>query len=245
MSDRRCWISTGRCPRVCARRSPRALGGVSAAPWDSFNLATHVGDDPRDVAANRARLRELLALPAEPVWLNQVHGTDVADLDARRSGRCHRRRMPPSRTRPAASAWSWWPTACPCCSRTRDGRRVGAAHAGWRGLAAGVLEQHRERAGSARRANSRPGWARRSRASTSKWATKCALRSWRADAGAVDCFERERARTLAGGSRRARAPAARGARRHRRQRRAVVHVRGPRAVLFASARRARAAAWRR
>ena len=42
------------------------LGGVSAAPWDSFNLATHVGDDPAHVAANRARLRALLDLPAEP-----------------------------------------------------------------------------------------------------------------------------------------------------------------------------------
>ena len=58
------------------------LGGVSAAPWDSFNVAAHVGDAPESVAANRARLREKLQLPAEPAWLNQVHGAEVVDLDA-------------------------------------------------------------------------------------------------------------------------------------------------------------------
>ena len=57
-------------------------GGVSLPPWDSMNLGTHVGDAPDAVATNRGRLKSLLRLPAEPCWLNQVHGTDVADLDA-------------------------------------------------------------------------------------------------------------------------------------------------------------------
>jgi YfiH family protein len=116
------------------------LGGVSDSPWDSFNLATHVGDSAAHVAANRARLRELLKLAAEPAWLTQVHGVAVSDLDA----------APASRTPVTADAavTSRTGTACvvmvadclPVLFCSRDGRRIGAAHAGWRGLAAGVLE---------------------------------------------------------------------------------------------------------
>lgn len=58
--------------------STTRAGGVGVEPFDSLNLGTHVGDDPAAVAANRVRLRALL--PAEPGWLNQVHGTAVVDL---------------------------------------------------------------------------------------------------------------------------------------------------------------------
>jgi YfiH family protein len=117
------------------------LGGVSLPPWDSFNLAMHVGDDPAHVAANRARLQELKGFPAEPVWLNQVHGIDVVNLDA-----THEFAAPPAAD---ASVTSKEKVACvvmvadclPVLFCTRDGTRVGAAHAGWRGLAAGVLER--------------------------------------------------------------------------------------------------------
>ncbi|MGA9369057.1 MAG: laccase domain-containing protein, partial [Steroidobacteraceae bacterium] len=54
-------------------------GGVSQPPFDSCNIAAHVGDEPRAVAENRRRLRERLELPAEPAWLTQVHGARVAD----------------------------------------------------------------------------------------------------------------------------------------------------------------------
>jgi YfiH family protein len=115
------------------------LGGFSQAPWDSFNLGAHVGDAPEHVASNRARLRELLDLPGEPGWLNQVHGTEVADLDS------------PSTQSPVTADASIASTAGKACVimvadclpvlfASRDGRRIGAAHAGWRGLAAGVLE---------------------------------------------------------------------------------------------------------
>jgi YfiH family protein len=117
------------------------LGGASLAPWDSFNLGAHVGDSPPHVTANRARLRELLELPGEPAWLNQVHGVDVADLDA----------APPAAVPLAADAAVSGAAgrACvimvadclPVLFASRDGRRIGAAHAGWRGLAAGVLER--------------------------------------------------------------------------------------------------------
>ncbi len=69
-------------PRGVRAAFTTRLGGASLAPWDSFNLGSHVGDSPPHVGANRARLRELLELPAEPAWLNQVHGVEVADLDA-------------------------------------------------------------------------------------------------------------------------------------------------------------------
>ncbi|HEX5127968.1 MAG TPA: laccase domain-containing protein, partial [Rhodocyclaceae bacterium] len=59
-------------------------GGVSAAPYDSFNLGGRAGDDPACVAANRAALRKLL--PSGPVWLQQVHGAHVVDADVLRDG---------------------------------------------------------------------------------------------------------------------------------------------------------------
>ncbi|HEY0665277.1 MAG TPA: laccase domain-containing protein, partial [Gallionella sp.] len=67
-----------------APRNVRALqttrsGGVSAAPYDSLNLGSHVGDAPMAVARNRMSLNTLL--PSEPVWLEQVHGTGVANAD--------------------------------------------------------------------------------------------------------------------------------------------------------------------
>lgn len=116
------------------------LGGVSAGAWDSFNVATHVNDAPAHVAANRARLRQLLHLQAEPAWLNQVHGVAVSNLDA----------GPLAATPVTADAavTSLGAHACvvmvadclPVLFTTRDGSRIGAAHAGWRGLASGVLE---------------------------------------------------------------------------------------------------------
>jgi hypothetical protein len=121
---------------VCTIRD----GGVSAGPYRSLNLADHVGDDPASVAANRARLVAALDLAEEPLWLHQVHGATIVRADAieRPSG-------PP--TADAAIAFG---RARPCVVLTADclpvlfcdraGRAVAAAHAGWRGLAAGVLQ---------------------------------------------------------------------------------------------------------
>jgi len=115
-------------------------GGVSTGPWGSLNLATHVGDDPVAVAHNRALLRRELGLPAEPVWLEQVHGTQVVALGAG---------SPQDLAPPVADA-AWTSVAGRVCAVltadclpvllcTADGGAVAAAHAGWRGLAAGVL----------------------------------------------------------------------------------------------------------
>jgi len=110
-------------------------GGVSVGPYASLNLGVAVGDDPVAVAHNRSRFSTLLG--AEPVWLRQVHGHAVLRLhDAE------------PREEPADAAWTTVAgVACtvqvadclPVLFATRDGSAVGAAHAGWRGLAGGVL----------------------------------------------------------------------------------------------------------
>ena len=111
-------------------------GGVSQGPYASFNLASHVGDEDAAVSENRRRLRSALGLPAEPAWLEQVHGIRVVALPGISGG-------------PADAAVAFTPgSVCavlvadclPLFLAGRDGRRVGVAHAGWRGLAAGVVE---------------------------------------------------------------------------------------------------------
>ena len=108
-------------------------GGVSSPPWDSFNLGDHVGDDAAHVAENRARLR--VQLPAEPAWLKQIHGATVVDAgsDALTADA--------SVTRQAGCVCAVLTADClPVLFCDRAGRVVAAAHAGWRGLAQGVLE---------------------------------------------------------------------------------------------------------
>ena len=111
-------------------------GGVSSGPWATFNLGERCGDDPRAVAHNRALFRA--ALPSEPGWLRQVHGARVL-----------RREDLGAEAVEADAVWSATPRLA-CTVLTADclpvlfcdpeGRRVAAAHAGWRGLAAGVLQ---------------------------------------------------------------------------------------------------------
>ncbi|RFA31309.1 hypothetical protein CAI21_01365 [Alkalilimnicola ehrlichii] len=112
------------------------VGGASLPPLASFNLGINVEDDPVCLAENRRRLRERLRLPQEPAWLRQVHGTRVvpaADGEAEADG-----------------SWADRPGIV-CAVLTADclpvllcddaGERVAALHAGWRGLAAGIIEQ--------------------------------------------------------------------------------------------------------
>jgi YfiH family protein len=112
------------------------IGGVSAGPYAGFNLATHVGDDASAVVENRRLLRSALGLPFEPAWFEQVHGVEVAIL-------------PGPVSRPADAVVTFKTGgACavlvadclPVFLANREGDRVGLAHAGWRGLAAGVIE---------------------------------------------------------------------------------------------------------
>jgi YfiH family protein len=103
--------------------------------YGELNLATHVGDDPARVARNRARLRTALGLPAEPVWLEQVHGERVLDLD-----RDSVVAADGAVTGTAGVVCAVLTADClPVLLASRDGRRVGVAHAGWRGLLGGVI----------------------------------------------------------------------------------------------------------
>lgn len=113
------------------------MGGISQPPFDDFNLALHVGDDPQAVQSNRQRLRDLLHLPAEPCWLEQVHGSSVVEAGTwttpPQADACVARR--------AAQVCVVMTADCfPVLFTSLDGDRVAAAHAGWRGLAGGVLD---------------------------------------------------------------------------------------------------------
>jgi YfiH family protein len=112
-------------------------GGFSRPPYDSFNLARHVGDEAATVERNRALLRETCGLPAEPFWLRQVHGCEVADGAGDRPG-CEADAV---FTRQPGQVCAVLTADClPLLMADRAGRVVSAVHAGWRGLAAGVVE---------------------------------------------------------------------------------------------------------
>jgi YfiH family protein len=121
-------------------------GGVSAAPWGSLNLGDHVGDDPQAVRANRQRLQEALRAwtpGACAVFLQQVHGVDVAVLDADSAqGQAFDACVTGA---PGVACTIMVADCLPVLLAHRGGAVVGAAHAGWRGLAGGVLETLFER----------------------------------------------------------------------------------------------------
>jgi hypothetical protein len=122
-------------PGVRAVATTRS-GGVSSGAYRGLNLGDHVGDDPAAVRENRRRLAAALDLPAEPLWLRQVHGAHVLDAADGRGGQ-------------ADAIIAGAPDQV-CVVLTADclpivvcddtGTHVGAVHAGWRGLAAGVIE---------------------------------------------------------------------------------------------------------
>lgn len=118
------------------------VGGVSAAPWNTCNLGDHVRDDPQAVRANRARLGDALrhtTPAARAVYLKQVHATQVAVLDTTSADGLQ---ADASTTRTPGLACTVLVADClPVLFTNRAGTRVAAAHAGWRGLAAGVLER--------------------------------------------------------------------------------------------------------
>jgi YfiH family protein len=140
-------------PRVRAAFTLRH-GGVSSAPFNSLNVGAHVGDEAAAVAENRRRVRAYLHLPAEPAWMEQVHGIDVVDLDAATPAAAQGAhtdaagiavagafRADGALTRRCGCVCVVQVADClPVLLAARDGSAVAAAHAGWRGLAAGVLE---------------------------------------------------------------------------------------------------------
>ncbi|MHB8406087.1 MAG: peptidoglycan editing factor PgeF [Gammaproteobacteria bacterium] len=119
--------------------STTRLGGVSTGVYASLNLGLHVGDTAQSVAENRRRLRAELDLHKEPHWLKQTHSARVVHLNA---GSSHKSLSGDAAVAQSADAACVIMTAdcLPVLFCERTGRTVAAAHAGWRGLAAGVLE---------------------------------------------------------------------------------------------------------
>lgn len=114
----------------------RLLPGRSAGPYAHGNLGDHVGDEPDAVAANRRLLRDLLDLPGEPAWLRQVHGCDV-----RVSGTIAPAEADAAITRTPGEVLAILTADClPILIANAAGDEVAAIHAGWRGLAGGVIE---------------------------------------------------------------------------------------------------------
>jgi hypothetical protein len=133
------WLTAGwRAPPGVHAGTTTRSGGASAGGFTSFNLAANVGDAPAAVAANRARLCTQLALPGEPLWLRQVHGTHVVVHDGAVSEPEADAAVAfePGRVLAVLTA-----DCLPVVLASGDGRGIAVAHAGWRGLAAGVLER--------------------------------------------------------------------------------------------------------
>jgi len=125
-------------PGVHAFTTVRHGAGISPPPFDHFNLGGK-DDAPDNIARNRTELIERFALPSPPCWLNQVHGTGVQRFDA-----------PDTKAPEADAAVTSAPgvvlavltaDCLPVVFAARDGSEIAAAHAGWRGLAAGILER--------------------------------------------------------------------------------------------------------
>ncbi|MFT5046225.1 MAG: YfiH family protein [Porticoccaceae bacterium] len=137
--------------RVTAFTTTR-LGGVSLAPYDSLNLGLHVNDVRSDVEENRRRLQDSFALPSSPRWLNQTHSSGVIKLS--REDVCRQveaddsDKVTSDTIRSADGAWTdtvdtvlavLTADCLPVVISARDGTQVSVIHAGWRGLAAGIL----------------------------------------------------------------------------------------------------------
>lgn len=153
--SRSAWLAAGwpAPPGVRALTTLRHGAGASMLPFDRFNLGNarnDAGDDPICVAANRAEFTLRAGLPSAPHWLRQVHGTGVLRVDdalPEGDATAERRRMEAEPeadaavTSVAGAVLAVLTADClPVVFAARDGREVGVAHAGWRGLAAGVLE---------------------------------------------------------------------------------------------------------
>jgi hypothetical protein len=128
------WPAPARVRAVTTTR----LGGVSEGRFASLNLGEHVGDRPDRVQANRARVRAALGFDSEPLWLRQVHGTRVVDAREASAGTeadgC-------ASALPGRICVVLTADCLPILLCDRAGTRVAALHAGWRGLAAGVVEE--------------------------------------------------------------------------------------------------------
>jgi polyphenol oxidase len=129
------WIVPQPIKAFCSTR----VGGVSKPPFDNFNLGLNAGDDPADVIQNRAFLRSIL--PSEPIWLKQIHGVTVSTPASRKVIGEGPFEADASVTNIPEEVLAVLTADCmPVLFASKNGEVIGAAHAGWRGLSGGVLE---------------------------------------------------------------------------------------------------------
>lgn len=129
------WDAPGTVKAITSTRA----GGFSKQPYNEFNLAMHVDDEPIAVQRNRRLLRDKLRLPSDPVWLNQTHSTTVAQLSRRRSSAVVD--ADGGVTSDAAVVCAVMTADClPLFLCNKQGSKVAAIHVGWRGLAEGIVE---------------------------------------------------------------------------------------------------------
>lgn len=130
-------------PRVRAFTTLRYGAGISRPPFDAFNLGARCGDDATAVEANRTELATRFGLPSLPRWLQQVHGTGVVHFDesATALSQGDEPQADAAVTSMPGLVLAILTADClPVVFAADDGSEVAAAHAGWRGLAAGVLD---------------------------------------------------------------------------------------------------------
>jgi YfiH family protein len=118
------------------------VGGISKSPFQQFNLGLHVGDDPSAVLQNRQLLSDYLPAQLHLQWLEQVHGTEVVDA---RPDEVTRRGDAVYVDQPGLGGVVMTADCLPVFFASKSGKRVALAHAGWRGLAEGILEKTLER----------------------------------------------------------------------------------------------------
>lgn len=122
--------------RIRAGTSIR-IGGYSKIPFNSLNLAQHVGDDPTDVKKNRETLSYHLELPSEPIWLNQTHSSKIISIDSTPENRDADGSFTTKQNNICAVLTA---DCVPVLFCKKDGTKIAAIHAGWKGICDGIIE---------------------------------------------------------------------------------------------------------
>lgn len=129
------WPAPNNVKAFCSTRH----GGFSLPPYDGLNVGMHVGDDPSIVTKNRDWLQQYCQMPSSPIWLNQTHSTRVIEVSQPSYKVLDADGIVTSTPRVVCSAMT--ADCLPILITNMQGTRVAAVHAGWRGLAGGIVEQ--------------------------------------------------------------------------------------------------------
>ncbi len=138
------WITPNwNAPKQIKALASTRIGGFSPAPYQGLNLGMHVGDDPKFVQRNRDLLQQQAEMPSAPVWLNQTHSTVVAEINQPTKEVLDADGVITSTSNVVCSAMT--ADCLPVLITNTQGTQVAAVHAGWRGLAGGIVENALEK----------------------------------------------------------------------------------------------------